>query len=198
MARACTEINWRYLGDSIPAFLTLAIMPFTYSIAYGLITGIVTYTLLNTSAWVLAKMSGGRIMPHDYELKDYWTYKVRGGLLPGWVRRATRGKRDFWREWDFDAEVGDKVESVRGHKTRGSVAKSHKSSKSHDAHGRQKEVGGMPSVNMNGHGERTWEMPEMAFPKSVAAGIGEAIGGEQRRESMRTMSSAGRSLGRRS
>lgn len=25
MARACTEINWRYIGDSVPAFLTLAV-----------------------------------------------------------------------------------------------------------------------------------------------------------------------------
>lgn len=37
MARAAVDINWRYVGDSVPAFLTLAIMPFTYSIAYGLI-----------------------------------------------------------------------------------------------------------------------------------------------------------------
>lgn len=198
MARACTEINWRYLGDSIPAFLTLAIMPFTYSIAYGLITGVVTYTLLNTSAWALAQVSGGRIMPHDYELKDYWTYKVRGGLLPGWVRRATRGKRDFWREWDFDGEdVRSKVDSVKGHKTRGSVAKSHKSTKSHDAAtARKDEIIGMPSLN--GHGERTWEMPEMAFPKKVGGGIGKAIGGGERRESTRNMSSVGRGLGRRS
>jgi AGZA family xanthine/uracil permease-like MFS transporter len=104
MARACTDINWRYIGDSIPAFLTMAIMPFTYSIAYGLITGIVTYTILNSGAWLIAKASGGTIMPHDYEQKDYWTYKVRGGLLPGWVKRAAKGKRDFWRDWDFDAE----------------------------------------------------------------------------------------------
>ncbi len=37
MARAAVDINWRYVGDSVPAFLTLAVMPFTYSIAYGLI-----------------------------------------------------------------------------------------------------------------------------------------------------------------
>lgn len=37
MARAAVDINWRYVGDSVPAFLTLAIMPFTYNIAYGLI-----------------------------------------------------------------------------------------------------------------------------------------------------------------
>ncbi|CZR59144.1 probable permeases [Phialocephala subalpina] len=104
MARACTDINWRYIGDSVPAFLTLAVMPFTYSIAYGLITGIVTYIILNTGAYLIDKLSSGRIIPYDYESKDYWTYKVRGGLLPGWVKRAARGKQDFWRDWDFDAE----------------------------------------------------------------------------------------------
>jgi AGZA family xanthine/uracil permease-like MFS transporter len=104
MARACVDINWRYIGDSIPAFLTMAVMPFTYSIAYGLIAGIVTYIVLNVGAWLISKASRGRIMPHDYEQKDYWTYKVKGGLLPGWVKRAAKGKRDFWRDWDFDAE----------------------------------------------------------------------------------------------
>lgn len=29
MARAVVDINWRYMGDSVPAFLTLAVMPFT-------------------------------------------------------------------------------------------------------------------------------------------------------------------------
>ncbi|PQE12013.1 MFS transporter AGZA family xanthine uracil permease protein [Rutstroemia sp. NJR-2017a BVV2] len=205
MARACTEINWRYLGDSIPAFLTLAIMPFTYSIAYGLITGIVTYIILNTSAWVLATMSGGRIIPHDYELKDYWTYKVRGGLLPGWVRRASRGKKDFWRDWDFDAEEeGSRCsEGIKGHKGKGSVTRSE----------RRNDQGVSVSVAMdvvtigvNGHGERTWEMPHMAFPK-VEDGevvIGEAVSDELdeehdgRRGSLRTMSSTARSFGRRS
>jgi len=104
MARACTEINWRYVGDSVPAFLTLAIMPFTYSIAYGLIAGIASYIVLNTGAWIIKWASSGRFVPHDYAQKDYWTYKIRGGLLPGWVRRLAKGKRDFWREWDFDGE----------------------------------------------------------------------------------------------
>lgn len=104
MARACTEINWRYVGDSVPAFLTLAIMPFTYSIAYGLIAGIVTYVILNGGAWTLEKLSGGRIVPHDAEQADYWSPHVRGGIIPGWLKRAARGKRDFWREWNFDTD----------------------------------------------------------------------------------------------
>lgn len=37
MARSMVDINWNYAGDSIPAFITLIVMPFTFSIAYGLI-----------------------------------------------------------------------------------------------------------------------------------------------------------------
>merc|ERR1712000_144454 len=37
MATAVVDVNWKYLGDAVPAFLTIAIMPFTYSIADGLI-----------------------------------------------------------------------------------------------------------------------------------------------------------------
>jgi adenine/guanine/hypoxanthine permease len=146
MARAVTDINWRYIGDSIPAFLTLAIMPFTYSIAYGLITGIITYTILNSGAWIITKASSGRIMPHDYEQKDYWTYKVRGGLLPGWVKRAARGKKDFWREWDFDSEELTSRDSYALKKDRSSGMSVQS-----------------PGVDGAVTGDRNWEMPVLAY-----------------------------------
>ncbi|TAQ90447.1 hypothetical protein B7494_g1259 [Chlorociboria aeruginascens] len=146
MARACTDINWRYIGDSIPAFLTLAIMPFTYSIAYGLIAGIISYTILNTGAWLINKASGGRIIPHDYEHKDYWTYKVRGGLLPGWVKRVLKGKKDFWRDYDFDAAEEPPVYGVDG----------------------------LNEVNSQGAGtgNRSWEMAERKGDVNVGVGSG--------------------------
>jgi len=37
MCKDVVEINWKYAGDAVPAFITIAVMPFTYSIAYGLI-----------------------------------------------------------------------------------------------------------------------------------------------------------------
>lgn len=54
MTRAAVDINWRYIGDSVPAFLTMAIMPFTYSIAYGLIVSVtppLNSTAFNTDTW---------------------------------------------------------------------------------------------------------------------------------------------------
>ena len=100
MAKAAKDINWSYIGDAIPAFLTIAIMPFTYSIAYGLIAGIISYIVINTIVWILEKVSGGRIVPQEKHLKDHWTYKLEGGILPPWVTRAAKGKKDFWRPYD--------------------------------------------------------------------------------------------------
>merc|ERR1719262_297345 len=94
MAKAAKDINWRYIGDAIPAFLTIAIMPFTYSIAYGLIAGIISYIVLNTIVWLVEKASGGRIRPADKEYKEPWTYKIEGGILPPWLVRASKGKKD--------------------------------------------------------------------------------------------------------
>ncbi|KAI0020600.1 permease family-domain-containing protein [Xylariomycetidae sp. FL0641] len=97
MMPAVIEINWKYMGDAVPAFVTICLMPFTYSIANGLIGGICLYITINTLVWLVEKASGGRIKPHNKALKDPWTYKVPGGVLPPWMRRLARGKRDFWR-----------------------------------------------------------------------------------------------------
>jgi AGZA family xanthine/uracil permease-like MFS transporter len=103
MVKAAAEINWSYMGDAIPAFLTITMMPFTYSIADGLIAGIVSYIFINTTVWLIEKASGGRIKPADKHLKDPWTYKLPGGVLPPWVKRAAHGKKDFWRPSDEEA-----------------------------------------------------------------------------------------------
>ncbi|KAK7946491.1 uncharacterized protein PG986_010812 [Apiospora aurea] len=98
MVKSVTEINWRYMGDAIPAFITIALMPFTYSIANGLIGGVCSYILINGVVWLVEKLSGGRVVPHDKNLKDPWTWRVPGGIFPAWTRRLASGKKDFWRE----------------------------------------------------------------------------------------------------
>lgn len=110
MMRAVTEINWKYTGDGIPAFVCLMVMPFTYSIAYGLIAGVFTYILLNGIPWVVEMVSGGRIKPPGKEDAEPWTWRVEGGLVPGWIRRAAKGKKDFWRPYE-------EVNGVDGGKT---------------------------------------------------------------------------------
>ncbi|KAK2743675.1 hypothetical protein FQN57_004784 [Myotisia sp. PD_48] len=104
MVRVASDINWKYMGDAIPAFLTLAVMPFTYSIAYGLIAGICSYILINTLVWLIELGSGGKFVPENKNEKDPWTYKIPGGFFPRWIVRLSRGKKDFWREEDLSRE----------------------------------------------------------------------------------------------
>jgi AGZA family xanthine/uracil permease-like MFS transporter len=97
MAQSAKDINWRYMGDAIPAFLTMALMPFTYSIAYGLIAGITSYILLNTLVFIIEKASNGRIVPPNKDEKEPWTWRIPGGFFPPWVQRIASGKKDFWK-----------------------------------------------------------------------------------------------------
>ncbi len=105
MMRAVTEINWRYLGDSIPAFLTIAVMPFTYSVANGLIAGVCSYILINTLVWIIEKLSRGKIVPHNKSEKDPWEWGAAGGIWPPWIVRICKGRADFWREDEAEVEM---------------------------------------------------------------------------------------------
>ncbi|MEM7582769.1 MAG: NCS2 family permease [Acidobacteriota bacterium] len=46
MMRGAAEIEWTEIDEALPAFLTLALMPFTYSIANGISFGILSYVLI--------------------------------------------------------------------------------------------------------------------------------------------------------
>lgn len=105
MATAVVDVNWKYLGDAVPAFLTIAIMPFTYSIADGLIAGICSYICLNTIVWLLKVVTKGKIVPHNLEDKDPWTWHIPGGFFPPWVVRLSKGKKQFWRDDDVVGEI---------------------------------------------------------------------------------------------
>ncbi|KAH7057921.1 permease family-domain-containing protein, partial [Linnemannia elongata] len=88
MAKSVQSINWNYVGDAIPAFLTIALMPLSYSISYGLIAGIGTYAAINGSIYVLELVSGGRITPSDKDLKEHWNNEgfTIENVLPAWMQ----------------------------------------------------------------------------------------------------------------
>lgn len=121
MMRSAADINWAYPGDAIPAFITLLIMPMTYSIAYGLIAGILTYVLLNGLVWVIEFASGGRIVPFAKELKDPWTWRIPGGILPPYVVRLLSGKKDFWRPYPEDEAESIERMAAKEHSTIGEM-----------------------------------------------------------------------------
>jgi AGZA family xanthine/uracil permease-like MFS transporter len=79
MMRQVTSVNWSYIGDAIPAFVTITTMPFTYSVSYGLIAGLFTYTVLNGLIYITALISRGRIEPPDADNAEYWTINPQGG-----------------------------------------------------------------------------------------------------------------------
>ena len=75
MMRQVVSINWRYIGDAVPAFVTLLFIPFSYSIAYGVIAGLMTYIILNGLAYAVKLITGGHIVPADEDHREYWPCK---------------------------------------------------------------------------------------------------------------------------
>jgi AGZA family xanthine/uracil permease-like MFS transporter len=75
MMRQISNINWSYIGDAVPAFVTVMFIPFGYSAAYGLIAGLMVYTGLNGMIYITKLISGGRIAPDDEDRREYWTGK---------------------------------------------------------------------------------------------------------------------------
>lgn len=52
MMRPVTKINWLIIDEAIPCFISLVVIPFTYSITQGIIWGFVT--------WTVAKIAAGK------------------------------------------------------------------------------------------------------------------------------------------
>ncbi|KAJ7350272.1 permease family-domain-containing protein [Mycena albidolilacea] len=88
MIRNVRDINWDYIGDAVPAFLTLIIIPLSYNIAYGVIAGILSYLLLNGVPWIITRLTGGRIVPPNIEMSEEWVIPP-GGMIPLWIRKIT-------------------------------------------------------------------------------------------------------------
>lgn len=103
MTRSVVDINWKYAGDSLPAFVTLIFIPFSYSIAYGLIAGIMTYVIVNGTVYIIKAVSFGRIRPVNEDSREYWTYKWHGGTLPWFVRVTKYGYHTFWHDYTHES-----------------------------------------------------------------------------------------------
>ncbi|KAK0436458.1 permease family-domain-containing protein [Armillaria borealis] len=86
MIRNVREINWDYIGDAVPAFLTLLIIPLSYNIAYGVIAGVCSYILLNGIPWIIGKLTSGRLLPPTIDAAEEWVIPP-GGIIPPWIRK---------------------------------------------------------------------------------------------------------------
>ncbi|KAF9438031.1 hypothetical protein BGZ76_010080 [Entomortierella beljakovae] len=89
MAKSVRSINWDYVGDAVPAFLTIVMMPLSYSIAYGLLAGLLAYVAINGFVYILELVSGGRITPEDKDLREPWLGEsfTWQNVLPGWMQK---------------------------------------------------------------------------------------------------------------
>lgn len=88
MMRQIIMINWRYIGDAVPAFVTVMFIPFGYSAAYGLIAGILVYTVLNGLIYITKIISRGSIVPDDEDHREYWTSEYYSWPTPNWRTKS--------------------------------------------------------------------------------------------------------------
>ncbi|MBE6792204.1 MAG: NCS2 family permease [Ruminococcaceae bacterium] len=58
MMGSVKDIDWRDLRVAIPAFLTLAVMPFTYNISYGIAFGMISYIIISLFCGDAKKIKG--------------------------------------------------------------------------------------------------------------------------------------------
>ncbi|KAI6152927.1 permease family-domain-containing protein [Pisolithus thermaeus] len=96
MIRNVRDINWDYIGDALPAFLTILFIPLSYNIAYGVIVGVCSYIIINGSVWIIRKASNERFSPPNYDASEPWVIPP-GGIIPGWVKYLIN-RRDAARE----------------------------------------------------------------------------------------------------
>lgn len=105
MMRNVREINWDYVGDAVPAFLTIIMIPLTYNIAYGIIAGILSYMIINGVPFVLKVVSGGHIIPtNNYEAAEKWDIPP-GSLIPLWMSNVLSGNTTLPNESSGDLPV---------------------------------------------------------------------------------------------
>ncbi|KIK05624.1 hypothetical protein K443DRAFT_674923 [Laccaria amethystina LaAM-08-1] len=112
MMRNVMEVKWDYIGDSVPAFLTILIIPLTYNIAYGVIAGILSYILLNAVPLAITKLSRGRLIPNNIENSEEWVIPP-GGIVPYWMLKLVGRAPPPVEEAD-DEKSTDDVHSSEG------------------------------------------------------------------------------------
>ncbi|KAK8154646.1 permease family-domain-containing protein [Phyllosticta citrichinensis] len=83
MVRQVTAVNWNYIGDAVPAFVTIIFIPMSYSTAYGVIAGMLVYVAINVPLYLIRLITCGHVRPVDEERREYWSFgKYNAGDKP--------------------------------------------------------------------------------------------------------------------
>lgn len=86
MSRNATMIPWEFPGEAVPAFLTITLMPLTFSVVNGILAGILSYILIHILARIITFATHGSLVPlspldsDDCDLNDR-----RVSTLPPWI-----------------------------------------------------------------------------------------------------------------
>lgn len=92
------KIDWANIQEAVPAFLTFIVMPLTYSIAYGVIAGIMSWIIINGSvaAWNYVSLKiWGR--PDHVEEGSSWKMVRQVGVE--WEGEGFWGEYGGWKLW---------------------------------------------------------------------------------------------------
>ena len=76
MMSQVTKVDWQDIEEGLPAFLTMALMPFTFSITIGIGAGFVTYVVLK-----IARGKARRVHPLMYVVAGLFVVYFVQGLL---------------------------------------------------------------------------------------------------------------------
>lgn len=80
MVRQAINIDWTDWGLGIPAFLTIIMMPFTYSIADGIGAGFISYTFIR-----VVQGRGKEVHPIMYVVSAAFLMFFGMGVIEGWI-----------------------------------------------------------------------------------------------------------------
>ncbi|KIK95712.1 hypothetical protein PAXRUDRAFT_140080 [Paxillus rubicundulus Ve08.2h10] len=111
MIRNVRDINWDYIGDALPAFLTILVIPLSYNIAYGVIVGVVSYIFLNGFVWIVRKVTNERISPPNYDASEAWVVPP-GGIVPTWIKIVLGRNRDGDHESEYPFQVRQRQSEI--------------------------------------------------------------------------------------
>ncbi|EFQ96447.1 hypothetical protein PTT_01163 [Pyrenophora teres f. teres 0-1] len=75
------------------------------------------YAIINTTIWFVATISGGRLLPPDYDNKEYWSFRSDSPRAQPWFIRALKGNKQFWRPQDT---TSFELESTETHQPKAS------------------------------------------------------------------------------
>jgi AGZA family xanthine/uracil permease-like MFS transporter len=94
-------------------------MPFTYSIAYGVIAGVISYIIINGFVWIVDKITFGRITPDYSQREQWWVGTMDKPITPTWIRYCIAKARGQSFDLDSDsynakasAEPADEIPST--------------------------------------------------------------------------------------